>query len=253
MRWSQVLTEAIEISRIMLPPVILVFHARENDLCNMRLLELLMLIRADLDRIGGYFQEMVLIWSEIIPRVTWQASRNAALIERACRTLNTRMLRFLRFRAGVVIPTPPAGGRQQEIDALRWRSYWTRYILFRPAGRRRASTLLVGRGSVRRVRSPRALSWREATCLPENMAAGMPLLISEPAVSGEERVKKMSMGLEREGIVAKSQLVVDTGGEPFGRREAMCLPENMAAGMPLLISEPAVIYFLLTSTFKNKS
>lgn len=103
LRWSQVLPEAIEISRTASRPVVLVIHAGGNDLCLMRLAELLTLVRADLDRIMGYFPEMVLVWSEVVPRVTWQGARDAGAVERARRTFNTRMSRFVRSRAGVVI------------------------------------------------------------------------------------------------------------------------------------------------------
>lgn len=98
LRWYQVPTEALAISYIARPPVILVIHAGGNDLCSMRLSELLVLMRADLDRIFSFFPVLLLVWSEVIPRVTWQGAT-----ERARRTLNTRMSRFIRSRSGVVV------------------------------------------------------------------------------------------------------------------------------------------------------
>lgn len=103
LRWAQVLSETIEISRVSPAPVILVIHAGGNDLCFIRLAELLTLMRADIDRFMGYFSEIVLVWSEVIPRVTWQGAHDAGAVERARRTLNTRMACFVRSRAGVVI------------------------------------------------------------------------------------------------------------------------------------------------------
>lgn len=103
MKWVQVLTEAIDISRVSSPPVILVIHSGGNDLCTMRVAELLTLMRADIDRIMGYFQEIILVWSEIVPRVVWQGARDASAVERARRTVNARMARFIRSRGGVVV------------------------------------------------------------------------------------------------------------------------------------------------------
>lgn len=95
MKWVQMLTEAIEISRNSPPPVILVIHTGGNDLCFMRVSELLTLMRADVDRAIGYFAEVVIVWSEMVPRVRWQGARDAGAIERARRTVNARMARFI--------------------------------------------------------------------------------------------------------------------------------------------------------------
>lgn len=103
MRWHQVLSAAVEIGRAARSPVILVIHAGGNDMCFLRMDEMITLIRADIERIPGFFQHLVLVWSEIIPRVSWQGARNAGAIERARRTINTRISRFVRSRAGVVV------------------------------------------------------------------------------------------------------------------------------------------------------
>lgn len=103
LRWARVLQEALEISQLSSPPVILVLHAGGNDLCIMRLSELLTLMRADLDRILNLFPEIILVWSEAVPRVTWQGARDAGAVERARRTLNARMARFVRSHEGVVV------------------------------------------------------------------------------------------------------------------------------------------------------
>lgn len=67
MKWPEVLTEAIQISRLAQPPVVLVTHAGGNDICSVRVPELLTLMRVDIDRLLSYFQEAVLVWSEMIP------------------------------------------------------------------------------------------------------------------------------------------------------------------------------------------
>lgn len=103
MRWPQVLSAAVDIGRSSRGPVILVIHAGGNDVCSMRMDELLTLMKADLERIPGFFQHVIVVWSEIIPRVVWQGARDGEAVERARRNINARMARFVRSRDWVVI------------------------------------------------------------------------------------------------------------------------------------------------------
>ncbi|KAM3933227.1 uncharacterized protein RB166_001093 [Leptodactylus fuscus] len=103
MRWAQVLPEAVEFSRSIVGPVVIVIHAGGNDLCFVRVPELLAVMRSDLERIPGFFLEVVLVWSEIVPRLRWNGSRDPESAERCRRSVNARMSRFVRSRGGVVI------------------------------------------------------------------------------------------------------------------------------------------------------
>ncbi|XP_041439951.1 uncharacterized protein LOC121400603 [Xenopus laevis] len=103
LRWLQVLPEVVAISRITPPPVVLVIHAGGNDLGQMRIAELLSLLRSDIARFKAFFSEMILVWSEIVPRLSWRGARDPDAIERARRLLNARISRFVRDRGGVVV------------------------------------------------------------------------------------------------------------------------------------------------------
>ncbi|KAM3918396.1 uncharacterized protein RB166_013294 [Leptodactylus fuscus] len=103
MRWSQVLPEAVEFSRSIVGPVVIVIHAGGNDLCFVHVPELLAVMRSDLERIPGFFPEVVLVWSEIVPRSRWNGSKDPESAERCRRSVNARMSRFVRSRGGVVI------------------------------------------------------------------------------------------------------------------------------------------------------
>lgn len=83
--------------------MVLVIHAGGDDLCQMRLADLLVLMRADFERIMGYFNNMILVLSEIIPRAVWQGARDAIVIERSRRALNTRVSRLIRAWSGEVV------------------------------------------------------------------------------------------------------------------------------------------------------
>ncbi|KAM3928101.1 uncharacterized protein RB166_006232 [Leptodactylus fuscus] len=103
LRWGQILSEAVDLSRSVSGPVVLVIHAGGNDLCFVRMAKLLAVMRFDLERIPGFFPEMVLVWSEIVPRLRWQGSRDPESAERCRRSVNARMARFVRSRGGVVV------------------------------------------------------------------------------------------------------------------------------------------------------
>ncbi|XP_056397708.1 uncharacterized protein LOC130293230 [Hyla sarda] len=103
MRWTRVLTEVVDIARTVRSGVILVVHAGGNDLCYSRVPDLITLMKADVERFSGFFPDLVLVWSEIVPRVSWQGARNAEAIERSRRLVNSRMARFVRQKGGVVV------------------------------------------------------------------------------------------------------------------------------------------------------
>lgn len=96
-------------------PVVLVIHADGNDQCNVRLSELISVIRADLDCFSSFFQDIVLVWSEIVPREIWKGSINPASIEMARRLLNMRVSRHVRVLGRVVIHHRQLEGDNREL------------------------------------------------------------------------------------------------------------------------------------------
>ncbi|KAM4048700.1 uncharacterized protein ACNLHF_008077 [Anomaloglossus baeobatrachus] len=101
--WPQVLPEVVGIARSALSPVVLVIHAGGNDLGSRRLAELITTMRSDLDKLHAFFPELVIVWSEVVSRVVWRRAQGAAALERSRRTLNSRISRFVRFKAGIVV------------------------------------------------------------------------------------------------------------------------------------------------------
>lgn len=103
LKWLQILHEVVTVSRLSLGPVVLVIHAGGNDLCSTRVPELLSVMRSDMERFKSFFQDLVLVWSEIVPRVAWNGARNPSAIERARRLINSRVSRWVRAAGGVVV------------------------------------------------------------------------------------------------------------------------------------------------------
>lgn len=69
----------------------------------MQIDELISMMKADLDNLAGFFPELVIVWSEIVPRVVWQEARDLGTVEGVRRSFNTHMARCVRHKGGVVV------------------------------------------------------------------------------------------------------------------------------------------------------
>ncbi|XP_077154645.1 uncharacterized protein LOC143817270 isoform X1 [Ranitomeya variabilis] len=103
LQWPQVLPEIVDISKEARSPVVLVLHAGGNDLCSYKIAELITIMKSDISRFHSFFQELIFVWSEIVPRSVWHGARDGMAIERTRRTINARISKFVRERFGVVI------------------------------------------------------------------------------------------------------------------------------------------------------
>lgn len=90
-------------------PVILVIHEGGNELCFLKMAEL-RLMQSDLDCLPAFFPQLIVVWSEIVPKVVWQGVRDASAIGKAHRTLNARLSRFNHSRSSVVVHHRQLGG-----------------------------------------------------------------------------------------------------------------------------------------------
>ncbi|XP_041433260.1 uncharacterized protein LOC121398287 [Xenopus laevis] len=103
MRWLQVLPEVVRFSRAYDGPLVLVIHAGGNDLCQVRVAELISLIKSDMVRFPPFFMDLVIVWSELVPRLAWRGARNVAAVDRSRTLLNQRISRFVRSQGWVVV------------------------------------------------------------------------------------------------------------------------------------------------------
>ncbi|KAM4051241.1 uncharacterized protein ACNLHF_022280 [Anomaloglossus baeobatrachus] len=103
LRWQQVFPEMVDISRTAMGPLVLVIHAGGNDLVKRSTVELLTVMKTDMERFTYLFPDTVLVWSEIVPRAVWHGAINAKAIERSRRKINARMAKFLRGTCGIVV------------------------------------------------------------------------------------------------------------------------------------------------------
>lgn len=102
LRWIELLVWVQKIAKKVKGPAVLVVHAAGNDLCSVRIADLISIIKSDFDRFSGYFKNVVVVWTEIVPRARWIGARKPAAIENARRLVNMRVSRHVRDTGGVV-------------------------------------------------------------------------------------------------------------------------------------------------------
>ncbi|XP_040296129.1 nuclear factor 7, brain-like isoform X3 [Bufo bufo] len=115
LKWFEVLSEVVSVSTRNQAPTVLVIHAGGNDLCLVPLAELISMIRLDFDRFTSFFTDLIVVWSEVIPRAWWNGARNQPSVERARRQLNMRVSRHVRSNGGVVIRHRQLEGDNREL------------------------------------------------------------------------------------------------------------------------------------------
>ncbi|KAM4021696.1 uncharacterized protein ACNLHF_027016 [Anomaloglossus baeobatrachus] len=103
LRWQQIFPEMVDISRSATGPLVMVIHAGGNDLVKRSTVELLTVMKTDIERLAYLFPDTVWVWSEIVPRAVWHGAKNANGIERSRRKINARMAKFMRERCGIVV------------------------------------------------------------------------------------------------------------------------------------------------------
>ncbi|XP_073403570.1 nuclear factor 7, ovary-like isoform X2 [Dendrobates tinctorius] len=103
LQWQEVFPETVDISKRVKGPVILVIHAGGNDMCSRKVVELYTTMKTDIERFTSLFSDLILVWSEIIPRAVWCGARDANAIEHQRRKLNQRMAKFMSERRAIVV------------------------------------------------------------------------------------------------------------------------------------------------------
>ncbi|KAM3930954.1 uncharacterized protein RB166_004439 [Leptodactylus fuscus] len=103
MLWSALLLVLHFHSQMDRPPNVLVIHAGGNDLGVRTSRELARDIKYDLLRIWSMYPGIVLVWSEIVARLSWRHARSVAKLNKARRKVNTTVSAFVARNGGIVV------------------------------------------------------------------------------------------------------------------------------------------------------
>lgn len=71
LRWTQVLPECLHLRSHVSSTIILILHAASNDVGYRHSVDLFSAIKWDIAQCYAVYTNLVLIWSEIVPRLLW--------------------------------------------------------------------------------------------------------------------------------------------------------------------------------------
>ncbi|OCT55780.1 hypothetical protein XELAEV_18004040mg [Xenopus laevis] len=103
LRWSGVWPALVRLAKVEQRPDILVIHVGGNDLGLVAQRDLVIMMKQDVDRIRSLFPGIILVWSEITPRLVWRFARDIQAIERSRGKVNKLLSIFIRKSGGIVV------------------------------------------------------------------------------------------------------------------------------------------------------
>ncbi|OCT75759.1 hypothetical protein XELAEV_18030946mg [Xenopus laevis] len=103
LRWPGVWPTLLRNVRSGRRPDVLLIHAGGNDMGLRSQRELVLIMKQDLDKIRHLFPDLILVWSEMVPRLVWRYARNGEKMDRSRVKMNKLMASFVRKFGGIVI------------------------------------------------------------------------------------------------------------------------------------------------------
>ncbi|XP_041444407.1 serine/arginine repetitive matrix protein 2-like isoform X3 [Xenopus laevis] len=103
LQWSGVWPALVRLAKVEHRPDILVIHVGGNDLGLVAQRDLVIMMKQDVDRIRSLFPGIILVWSEITPRLVWRFARDIQAIERSRGKVNKLLSIFIRKSGGIVV------------------------------------------------------------------------------------------------------------------------------------------------------
>ena len=100
MQWKELIPTFDEYLLTRPRPQILLIQLGSNDLAILKSKELIELIRLDVLRLQALFPELILIWSEILPRCYWHFADNQVLLENTRKRTNTAVKGIFKSAIG---------------------------------------------------------------------------------------------------------------------------------------------------------
>lgn len=88
LQWFQLYFHLTRLCQIWPPPSILVIHLGGNDLGNVKMLDLLFMIKRDLHCFSISSPGTTLVFSEVVPRLSWLSSAQRKVIKKIRKRVN---------------------------------------------------------------------------------------------------------------------------------------------------------------------
>ncbi|XP_074853881.1 uncharacterized protein LOC142014737 [Carettochelys insculpta] len=103
MMWDQLIPTLLNTRKLLPDPDVLVIHLGGNDLGKTKLVDILIRTRKDLKFIHETFKNVILVWSDIVPRKAWNQEESYKCLERSRRRVNRAIGKFMKSIGGYVI------------------------------------------------------------------------------------------------------------------------------------------------------
>uniref|UniRef100_A0A8C8SKU3 Tumor susceptibility 101 n=1 Tax=Pelusios castaneus TaxID=367368 RepID=A0A8C8SKU3_9SAUR len=103
MMWDQLISTVFHARRRLPDPDVLVIHLGGNDLGTTKLLDIIIRIKRDLGFIKQTFKNVILVWSNIVPRKAWNQEESYKFMDKNRKKVNKEIGKFMKFIGGYVI------------------------------------------------------------------------------------------------------------------------------------------------------
>uniref|UniRef100_A0A8C3FL87 Tumor susceptibility 101 n=1 Tax=Chrysemys picta bellii TaxID=8478 RepID=A0A8C3FL87_CHRPI len=103
MMWDQLIPTLFHARRRLPDPDVLVIHLGGNDLGTTKFVDLIIRIKKDLGFIKHTFKNVILIWSNIVPRKAWNQEETYRFMDKNRKKVNREIGNFMKFIGGCVI------------------------------------------------------------------------------------------------------------------------------------------------------
>lgn len=114
MQWNRVLGEVYRFSRLDRPPDVLLWHVGGNDMGARSMRDLIRDIKCDFLRLRAAYPKMVLVWSDMVGRLSWRWAWSDKKVDRARIKVNKEVSRFFVKNGGLAV-------RHRELEVDTWR------------------------------------------------------------------------------------------------------------------------------------
>ncbi|KAM9149268.1 tumor susceptibility gene 101 protein isoform 1-T1 [Pangshura tecta] len=103
MMWDQLIPTLFHARRRLPDPDVLVIHLGGNDLGTTKFVDLIIRIKKDLGFIKHTFKNVILVWSNIVPRKAWNQEETYRFMDKNRKKVNREIGNFMKFIGGCVI------------------------------------------------------------------------------------------------------------------------------------------------------
>ena len=106
MRWQGLMPLISRTAARYGPPEVLILQLGENDLVELKGIELVLAAKADIAQLHALYPAMTIGWSYLLPRLRWRGVPNPSRINHAVEKINRAIRNFMRLVGGFTIPHP---------------------------------------------------------------------------------------------------------------------------------------------------